>query len=240
MLIFDSAMEHILTTLSAYHPFAQFLIFLGQNLFVFVAALLLGGMLLRNSPVPAAKTSKREWRIAAGTVLINTLVTQAGFMLWQQGLIKLDTSWTLRFFADVAILFFAMDLLMYVFHWAIHKSFLYGYIHTLHHEAIDPKPVDLFILHPAETAAFGGLWLAVIMLGTFNVWAMLVYLVLNVIFGIAGHLGNDVTPGKSDATGLLRFAGTSRFHHGHHKNVDRNFGFYTNVWDRLFGTYSEN
>lgn len=34
----------------------------------------------------------------------------------------------------------------------------------------------------------------------------------------------------------LRHVGTSTFHAGHHQDAGHNFGFYTLVWDRLFGT----
>jgi len=35
---------------------------------------------------------------------------------------------------------------------------------------------------------------------------------------------------------LLRHVGSSTFHAGHHGQPGRNFGFYTDVWDRIFGT----
>ncbi|RPE08873.1 fatty acid hydroxylase family protein [Chitinophaga lutea] len=227
-------MKHILTALSELPPGIQFLVFLAQNLFVFAAALLFGALMLRKNGVPWEPASKRDRFIAAGTVLINTVVTQAGFMLWQKGWIVIDSSWSAYFFVDALILFFVMDFLMYVFHWTIHYSFLYRFIHTLHHEAIDPKPIDLFVLHPAETFAFGGMWLAILLPWAFNIWAMVLYLVLNVVFGIVGHLGGN---GQHYNTGITRFIGTSRFHHDHHRNLHCNFGFYTNLWDRLFGTY---
>lgn len=35
---------------------------------------------------------------------------------------------------------------------------------------------------------------------------------------------------------FLKHVGTSTFHAGHHRDADGNFGFYTLLWDRLFGT----
>lgn len=35
---------------------------------------------------------------------------------------------------------------------------------------------------------------------------------------------------------LVRAIGSSSFHAGHHRTPATNFGFYSTVWDRLFGT----
>jgi len=134
-------------------------------------------------------------------------------------------------------LFVAMDLLMYVFHIIIHKTFLYKAVHQLHHDAIDPKPIDLFVLHPVETMGFGSLWLMLLMVYGFNIYAIIIYLVVNVIFGLAGHLGIEPLPAKVRQWPVIRYLGTSTFHHHHHQDIQHNFGFYTSVWDRLFNTY---
>ena len=229
-------MERMINALSLLTTADRFLVFLGQNLLVFLFALLLGYSMLSFSKRPGGAISKSDWRIAVGTVFINTLVTYAGYALWQNGWIRIRFGWSAGMISDFLILFFAMDFLMYVFHWLIHYSFLHRYIHELHHEAIDPKPIDLFVLHPVETLAFGGLWLSLLLLKPFNMGAILFYLLLNVVFGIVGHLGTNGS--ARPANRLLQLLGTSRFHHAHHRNIHCNFGFYTSLWDRLFGTFS--
>jgi sterol desaturase/sphingolipid hydroxylase (fatty acid hydroxylase superfamily) len=129
-----------------------------------------------------------------------------------------------------------MDLLMYLFHYLIHKTFLYKAVHLLHHEAVDPKPIDLFILHPVETFSFGALWLILLVSYPFNGYAIALYLLINILFGLMGHLGREPLPEKVRRLPVLRYLGTSTFHHDHHKDVNHNFGFYTTIWDRLFGT----
>jgi sterol desaturase/sphingolipid hydroxylase (fatty acid hydroxylase superfamily) len=37
---------------------------------------------------------------------------------------------------------------------------------------------------------------------------------------------------------LVKYLSTSTFHAQHHQNLKYNFGFYTLVWDHLFGTLS--
>ncbi len=38
---------------------------------------------------------------------------------------------------------------------------------------------------------------------------------------------------------VFRWVNTTRNHHGHHQRFNGNFGLYTTLWDRLFGTYRE-
>ena len=94
------------------------------------------------------------------------------------------------------------------------------------------------MLNPLETLGFGSLWLVVLVAYSISWLGMLVYLTLNVAFGMVGHL--NVEPfGRRFATLLaVRHVATSTFHARHHQDPDHNFGFYTLIWDRLFWTQS--
>jgi len=215
-------------------------IFLVENVLLTGVVLVLGRYIQRRlSPqvvAPFADTRK-EWVICAGTNVLNTVVTYAGYWLWKQGFIKIsyEVNWTI--ITHFLLLFLAMDLLMFLFHYLIHKTFLYKTIHGLHHQAIHPKPMDLFILHPVETVCFGGLWLFLLVIFPFNIYAIILYLTLNLAFGLTGHLGIEPLPATIRQWPVLKYLGSSTFHHDHHEHVGYNFGFYTNLWDRLFGTY---
>ncbi|WP_106605559.1 sterol desaturase family protein [Chitinophaga ginsengisoli] len=215
-------------------------VFLVENVLLTVLVLVLGRNIQRRlSPqtvTPIAAT-RNEWIICAGTNMLNTVVTYAGYWLWKQGFITISYEVSWKVITHFLLLFMAMDLLMFLFHYLIHKTFLYRAVHGLHHQAIHPKPMDLFILHPVETVCFGGLWLFLLMLFPFNIYAIILYLTLNLAFGLTGHLGIEPLPAAIRQWPVLRYLGTSTFHHEHHEYVGYNFGFYTNLWDRLFGTY---
>lgn len=185
----------------------------------------------------AIRYARREWIICGITNLLNMVVTYAGYWLWKEGLIVVTfgNSWIIVI--DFLLLFFAMDLLMFLFHFLIHKTFLYRAIHQLHHQAIHPKPMDLFILHPVETLSFGALWLILLVIYPFHIWAIIIYLAVNLVFGLTGHLGIEPLPAAIRRLPVLKYLGTSTFHHDHHEHIGYNFGFYTSLWDRLFGTY---
>lgn len=226
--------------LSGLPVLSLWLIFLAENVIITFLVVLAGWLLQRkfsgNAPVSYFFT-RREWLLCMLTNILNTVVTYAGFWLWKSGLIKVETDVSMTIFMDFLFLFLGMDILMFVFHYLIHQTFLYRAVHQLHHQATNPKPIDLFILHPLETLSFGGLWLIMLGLYPFNIYAVITYLIVNVIFGLTGHLGIEPLPENVRNFPLVKYLGTSTFHHHHHQHEQYNFGFYTSLWDRLFGTY---
>lgn len=233
------SIEALLDRLLQLPEYALWTIFVAENILITLLVLLIGHVLQQkfsSSPVAPYRYTSREWFICAVTNLLNILVTYGGFMLWKQGYLVMDMSASWFIIVDFLFLFLAMDFLMYIFHYIIHKTFLYKAMHGLHHEAINPKPIDLFVLHPVETVCFGSLWLMLLLVYAFNVYAIILYLTVNVIFGMSGHLGIEPLPEKMRGHALLKHLGTSTFHHQHHRDVHYNFGFYTTLWDRLFGT----
>ncbi|SEA60300.1 Fatty acid hydroxylase superfamily protein [Chitinophaga terrae (ex Kim and Jung 2007)] len=238
--MFAGKMEDLFQSLVALPFPLLFLVIIAENLVVFLIPVALGYRIRRAYGMEPHRVSRQEWQLALLTVLINSLITYAGAWAWKHQLIHITFGWSWRSFADVLILLLAMDLLMYIFHYAIHHTVLYRYIHGMHHEAVDPTPIDLFILHPIETIGFGMLWLVLLVAGDFNIWGIIVYLALNIVSGIVGHLGFE--PLRVDtSTGRIaaKWLGTSAFHHRHHQDITANFGFYTSIWDRVFGTYKE-
>ncbi|SDS64459.1 Fatty acid hydroxylase superfamily protein [Mucilaginibacter mallensis] len=227
----------MLRFLSTQSPFNLWVIFLIENFAVTGLSLLFGWVILKISKSPVRLATVKEWFICCVTNLINTAITYLGFWLWLHGniIFSFDLNW--RIVPDFLILFLAMDLCMYGFHYIIHNSGIYKSIHSFHHTYENPTPIDLFVLHPLETVSFGLLWLIIISLYSFNFYAVFIYLVVNVGFGIIGHLGFEPFPANIRNSLPLKYLGTSTFHHKHHLDITHNYGFYTNIWDKLFKTY---
>lgn len=219
-------------------------LFLFENLFVILLALSLGYLLQavfgqRRALGPVHHPiSRQEIRLTTYTLLINSSITYAGFLLWRQGFITIREEISYRILLDFVVLFIGMDLLMYVFHFAIHHTALYHWVHSLHHEYTEPQPIDLFVLHPVETLGFGALWLLLMAVYPANFLAIGAYLVVNVLFGVLGHSGVEPFPMAWDRSPVFKYLGSSGFHFQHHQDDTHNFGFYTSIWDRLFGTFA--
>jgi sterol desaturase/sphingolipid hydroxylase (fatty acid hydroxylase superfamily) len=219
-----------------------------ENLVVFGLALLAGEWVRRKyakRPVcpPPGPLERTEVLYVTGTVVLNSAVTLAGWWLWRNGIIRIQSGTVVQAVLDTFLLLLVMDLGMYVLHRVAHVKLLYGPLHAPHHRYENPRPLTLFVLTPLEAAGFGSLWLAVLCVYPATWLGMSTYLALNVVFGVVGHLGVEPLPDAWARLPVLRDIGTSTFHARHHSMRDYNFGFYTLLWDRLFGTlgpaYSE-
>ena len=214
---------------------------LAQNVIVFAAALGFGAVLARAfsarraAPAPGPIT-RLEVAAAASAVVLNTVVTVCGWVMWRGGIVRFRDDVGIWALADVVILLLVMDLAMYVLHRVAHHRLLFPLLHRLHHAFERPRPLTLFVLNPAETLSFGALWLVVIAVYPSSWIGMSIYLTLNVAFGVLGHIGVEPFPSRWVRWPCARHLGTSTFHAQHHADPNHNFGFYTLFWDRLFGT----
>ena len=204
-----------------------------ENFTIALIALGAGYAILKSSGEPLKKISSNQWRQFLLTVLLNTLVTYSGFSLWANGFIKIsvDINWGIA--VHFVVLFIAMDLLLYALHYLMHSGFLFKNLHYKHHTGQKLRPIDFFIIHPLEAIVYGALWLAFLALFTFNLYAIIFYLVVHVLFGVMSHLGIERPTTKGF---ISEYLVDSHYHQVHHKNPQHNLGFYTNIWDKLFGT----
>ena len=215
-----------------------------ENLIIFVVVLMMGEYLVRRyrqhrvTEAPQ-RVTPIEWLLAGSCVTLNALVTVVGILLWRQGLIRVRfevNGW--QVVLDSLILFFAMDLAMYVFHRFAHLPWLYPLIHETHHRFENPRPLTLLVLNPFETLGFGVLWLLVLMLYPAAWLSIILFLTLNIVFGLVGHLGVEPMPNRWVSLNVSRYISTSTFHAEHHVDKEHNYGFYTLIWDYLFRTLS--
>lgn len=174
--------------------------------------------------------------LAFTAVALNSLVAVVGWLLWKAGWIRITHPAWWRTASDVAIFLGAMDFGMYLFHRLAHHPWVYSWTHARHHTHESVNPVSLFVLNPFEVLGFGSLMIGVMTVVPLSGAAVLIYLILNVLFGTLGHAGVEPFPESWQRRLLLREIGSSSFHAGHHRSPTTNFGFYTQIWDRLFGT----
>ncbi len=124
---------------------------------------------------------------------------------------------------------------MYVFHYLAHTPYLYQLMHRKHHEHISTNFLSLFVIHPLECLGFGLMMIALLISYNFSMLAVTLYILINLIWGTVGHLNREFFPARTELMGI----GTTQFHNKHHLYENKNFGFYTNIWDRIFNTYEK-
>ncbi|WP_179276961.1 sterol desaturase family protein [Actinoplanes regularis] len=236
-----TAVTGLLELLETLHPGWFALLALAENVVLVGLGALLGHGALR---LPGARrltpdpgpVSTLELALVAGTTVLNTVITVAGWWLWKADVIVLRTDLGLGSIAELAVLVMVMDVLMYAGHATVHLRALFPWVHRLHHVFADARPITLFALHPLEAIGFGAMWLLVLAAHPFSIWALAAYTVLNLVFGILGHLGVEPLPPPVRRNAVFRWVATPTMHVGHHADPRYNLGFYTTVWDRLFGT----
>ncbi len=211
------------------------------NAVLFVSAVAAGRVLVRRygdrrvAPPPGPVTGA-EVALTVVALLINSGVGVAGWALWKAGLVTLSASTGPRVLLELLAFTLVMDVLAYAAHWIAHRRRLYRLAHELHHRYPDPRPSTLFVLHPLEALGFGGAWLAILTVWELSALALGGFVLLNLVFGLLGHLGVEPLPARVRRWPVFRWVALPMFHIGHHLDPGVNFGFYTTVWDRLFGT----
>lgn len=159
-----------------------------------------------------------------------------GVLLWRAGFIQVTHATGWPALLDVAVLVLSLDLLMYVFHRVAHHLLLYRWVHATHHIYDKPRLLTLFALNPIEALGFGCMLILVCLVYPVSALGLSIYLLLNVLFGLVGHIGVEPLRQQWLRLPVLRFISTSTFHAEHHHDGRHNFGFYTLLWDKVFGT----
>lgn len=213
-----------------------FILFLFENLSLIVLSVLVGKIIESKNTILFKKDIK--WILY--TLLFNTIVTFSGYKLFYFGYIKFiyEISFV-SILVDLFLITIIMDVLMFVFHFFIHKIDWLFAIHKKHHSHIHTNVYSLYVLHPIEVIGFGSLWLITIWSLNFNFYSVVIYLFLNLTYGVLGHMKRDVFPVFWTNNFLTKWISTTRFHNQHHLSLNHNFGFYFTFWDKIFKTYIE-
>ncbi|WP_255357093.1 sterol desaturase family protein [Flavobacterium sp. TMP13] len=129
-----------------------------------------------------------------------------------------------------------MDFFMFCFHYLAHRLKLLQSIHKLHRTDIDTNVYRLFVLHPIETLGFELIWLSLLIVIRLNYLSIIIYLILNLLYGMFGHLKKDHFPTFWYNNTIRKWISSTQFHNNHHKNKSHNYGFYFTIWDKIFKT----
>ncbi|MDB5228267.1 MAG: sphinganine C4-monooxygenase 1 [Bacteroidota bacterium] len=144
-------------------------------------------------------------------------------------------------FWKFSFLFFVMvavdDVWFYFIHRLMHiNRFLYRKIHSVHHRAVPPIPMDYLFAHPIEAmgAAFGliiGVIVLILISGNASIYVLAVYSFYRTIHELAVHSGFQIIPEK-----YLGWIGSSHHHFKHHKYHKGNYASAFTYLDKIFGT----
>jgi sterol desaturase/sphingolipid hydroxylase (fatty acid hydroxylase superfamily) len=128
------------------------------------------------------------------------------------------------------------DAYFYVTHRLMHHPKLFRYVHRVHHLSTNPSPWTAYAFHPLEAVIEAGI--IPVIAFTLPVYppALGMFLLFQFFFNVYGHLGFELFPAKFHKTWIGRWVSTGTAHNQHHQHFHGNYGLYTLIWDRLFGT----
>jgi sterol desaturase/sphingolipid hydroxylase (fatty acid hydroxylase superfamily) len=128
------------------------------------------------------------------------------------------------------------DFYFYWMHRAAHVPGIYEVVHKVHHLSTNPSPLASFAFHPLEAILESFGFLLVVSLLPMSLPSFVAFSFLAFVFNVLGHLGYEFVPAKLLARDPMRWINSATSHNTHHRKFRVNFGLYTLIWDRLFGT----
>lgn len=146
-----------------------------------------------------------------------------------------DRGWV-YYFSLFPVMFFMHDLYFYVCHRIMHNKAIFKYVHLVHHHSTNPSPWAAYAFHPLESFVEVGITIIFYFTLPIHITHLLFFFLFSIIYNIYGHLGYELYPKGFHKTWMGKWINTSTNHNQHHQYFKGNYGLYTLIWDRLFGT----
>jgi sterol desaturase/sphingolipid hydroxylase (fatty acid hydroxylase superfamily) len=131
------------------------------------------------------------------------------------------------------------DLWFYAVHRLLHTRWLFKHVHAVHHRSVDVNPFSSYSFHAVEALLLSGWIVPLALLTPLPVQVVAVTQLVGLANNVMAHLGYELLPAWWLRAPLLRWTNTATFHSLHHQRVHGNYGLFSRVWDRLFGTELE-
>ena len=136
----------------------------------------------------------------------------------------------------IFLLMIGNDLWFYLVHRALHTPFLFRHVHKVHHRSVDLNPLTSYSFHLLEAVLITGWLLPVLLFVPIPLPVIGVVQVLGLSNNVMAHLGYELLPRWWVKVPVLRWSNSATFHALHHQRSMGNYGLFTRLWDRLFGT----
>lgn len=140
------------------------------------------------------------------------------------------------YFSVFPILFIMHDLYFYIMHRIMHHPSLFKYIHLVHHKSTNPSPWAAYAFHPLEAIIEQGIVIIFYFTLPIHISHLAIFFLFSIIYNVYGHLGYELYPKGFNKSWFGKWINTSINHNQHHQFFKGNYGLYTLIWDRLFGT----
>ncbi|MEQ8472694.1 MAG: sterol desaturase family protein [Marinoscillum sp.] len=188
---------------------------------------------------PKVSDYQRDFIYSATTVAIFALIAIGSFTyLRPYNVVIYDISarplwyWILT----VIPIFIIHDFYFYWAHRLMHHPSLFKHIHKVHHLSTNPSPWTAYAFHPIEAVIETLIIPILVFTVPTHPFVIVLFMIFQIIYNVYGHLGYELFPKGFHKTWIGRYINTSVAHNQHHQWFHGNYGLYTLIWDRMFGT----
>ena len=196
----------------------------------------------RIQPLPFTSAQmRREFFYSLSSFLVFALVGFTAFRLNEAfGIFAIYRTpdqygwWWFALSVPVALL--VHDFYFYWAHRFMHLPGVFERVHRVHHLSTNPSPLAAFAFHPLEAVIEAMGFILILVVVPMHPLAFLTFSTVMITINVLGHLGYEIYPGALQSMPVRRLLNTATSHNQHHRAFNYNFGFYTLVWDKLFGT----
>ncbi len=147
-----------------------------------------------------------------------------------------DKYGSVYYFLTFPLMLLIHDAYFYWMHRLMHQPNLFRYIHRVHHLSTNPSPWTAYAFHPLEAIIEAGIIPVIAFTLPVNFSAFALFLLFQFFYNVYGHLGYEFFPARFNKTWIGRWVNTGTAHNQHHQFFHGNYGLYTLIWDRMFGT----
>ncbi|MFT6856582.1 MAG: lathosterol oxidase [Cyclobacteriaceae bacterium] len=137
------------------------------------------------------------------------------------------------------LMFFLHDLYFYGIHRFMHLPKYYKRFHRVHHQSTNPSPWTAYAFHPLESILEGLILTIIAFTIPSHRLVVIIFFLFQIVYNVYGHLGYELYPKGFHKTMIGKWVNTSVAHNLHHHKFSGNYGLYTLIWDRIFGTLRE-
>jgi Delta7-sterol 5-desaturase len=188
---------------------------------------------------PGLKHYSRDILFSLLTILIFATMASLVFTVMRDHT-NLFTPWNkygeVYYFLTFPFMLLIHDAYFYGMHRLMHQPRLFKYIHKVHHLSTNPSPWTAYAFHPLEAIIEAGIIPVIAFTLPVNISAFALFLLFQFFYNVYGHLGYELFPSRFNKTWIGRWVNTGTAHNQHHQFFHGNYGLYTLIWDRMFGT----
>ena len=140
------------------------------------------------------------------------------------------------YFSVFPLLFLMHDFYFYIMHRIMHHPTVFKYIHLVHHKSTNPSPWAAYAFHPLEAIIEQGIVVIFYFTLPIHISHLAIFFLFSIVYNVYGHLGYELYPKGFNKNWFGKWINTSINHNQHHQFFKGNYGLYTLIWDRIFGT----